>query len=96
MIGDNDLQHLMTLARIDLDPAEAEKIKIDLNAILGYFEQLASLDTEGVEELARPVHTENISREDEIRPSLSRSRALAVAVETDEGFFKVPRTVDEG
>ena len=84
----------MTLARLDLEAEEAERVKTDLNAILGYFEQLEELDTEGVEELARAIHTENVFRDDVPQPSLPRNAALSVAVETEDGFFKVPRTVD--
>ena len=95
VITDDDLQHLMTLARLELKPGEMEKVKADLNSILGYFEQLSELDTEGIEELARPIHTENVYREDIPIPPLDQTVALKVGVELEGGFFKVPRTVEE-
>lgn len=93
-ISDQDMAHLKLLARLELSQEETERLKGDLSAILGYFEQLKDLDTEGAEELARPIHTENVFREDAVLPPLSHETVMALAVEAEGGFFKVPRTVD--
>ena len=95
-ITDADMAHLKTLARIDLSAAETHSLKDDLNRILEAFEMLRALPTDGVEELARPVNSQNVFREDEVKPSLSHETAMKLAVESEEGFFKVPRTVDAG
>jgi len=94
MLSDAEMAHLKTLARLDLSEGETERLKGDLNKLLAYFEQLGDLDTEGVEELARPVPSENVFREDTPRPSLPHEEVIALATETEGGFFKVPRTVD--
>ena len=93
-ISDKEMTHLKTLARLELSPEETSGLKDDLNKILESFEQIRHLDTDNVEELARPVATQNVFREDAIVPSLSRDTALALATEEEDGFFKVPRTVD--
>lgn len=93
-ITDQEMEHLKTLARLELSTEETQGLKQDLNKILGYFEQIRDLDTEGVEELARPVASANIFREDTPRPSLPRDESLGLAVEEDDSFFKVPRTVE--
>jgi len=93
-ISDKDMAHLKTLARLELSPEETQSLKDDLNKILESFEQIRHLDTDTVEELARPVATQNIFREDKIVPPLPRDVALALATEEEDGFFKVPRTVD--
>lgn len=90
------MAHLKTLARMDLSDEETLRLKNDLNNILAAFNELSTLDTDGVEELARPLHMENVFREDKVTPPLSHNDALSIAVETEEGFFKVPRTVDSG
>ncbi|HEX7004769.1 MAG TPA: Asp-tRNA(Asn)/Glu-tRNA(Gln) amidotransferase subunit GatC [Trueperaceae bacterium] len=95
-ISDEELGHLEKLARIEVPPQERESLRDDLSRILEYFETLGELDTEGVEEMVRPVHLENVLREDEVTGSLPREVVLELAVETsEEGFLKVPRTVDE-
>ena len=93
-ISDEKMTHLKTLARLEIDPEETQHLKEDLNKILGYFEQIRMLDTQGVEELVRPTPSQNVFREDEVLPSLSQEDALSLAVEEEEGYFKVPRTVE--
>lgn len=95
-ISDSEMAHLQTLARLELRPKEARTLKQDLNRLLDYFEQIRGLDTEGVEPLARPIATENVFREDTPAPTLPTERIQALATESEEGFFKVPRTVDVG
>ena len=94
MISDKDMEHLKTLARLDMSAEETQDLKDDLNKILDYFEQIRHLDTEGIEELARPVSLHNIFRKDTVSPSLSRETVKQLANEEENGFFKVPRTVD--
>lgn len=94
MISDKDMEHLKNLARLELSTEESQRLKDDLNKILNYFEQIKALETEGIEELARPVNLHNIFREDKIRPPLAIEVVKALANETENGFFKVPRTVD--
>ncbi len=93
-ISDKEMEHLKRLARLELSPEETQELKADLNRILDYFEELRALDTEGVPELARPVSSVNVFREDVLRPGLTHEEAMALAVETEEGFYKVPRTVE--
>jgi aspartyl-tRNA(Asn)/glutamyl-tRNA(Gln) amidotransferase subunit C len=95
-ISDKDMEHLKTLARLELSAEETEALKHDLNALLGYFEQIKRLDTEGVEELARPVNVYNVFRDDTPQPSLPHEEVMKLANETEGGYFKVPRTVDTG
>ena len=96
MLSDAEMDHLKTLARLELAPAETESLKTDLNKLLTYFDRLSELDTEGVEELARPVVLSNVFREDVVHNGLGQQSAESVAVESENGFFRVPRTVDGG
>lgn len=93
-LGDEDMAHLLKLARLELAAEEAEQLKADLSRILDYFNQLAALDTEGVAPLARPIEHEGVYRDDVLGTPLPQTRALALAIEQEAGFFKVPRTVD--
>ena len=94
VISDEEMTHLKTLARLEIGPEETQGLKDDLNAILHYFEQLRALDTEGVNELVRPLPSHNVFRDDEVKPSLTQEEALGLAVEEEAGHFKVPRTVE--
>ena len=94
MISDADMTHLKNLARLSIDDGETIALKDDLNKILEAFEQLKELDTDGVEELVRPVPLHSVFREDVVKPSLPHKEAMQLATEEEDGFFKVPRTVD--
>lgn len=96
MLSDAEMEHLKTLARLELSEAETETLKGDLNRLLAYFDLLSELDTNGVDELARPVDVSNVFRDDVVQAGLESRTVQALAVETEGGFFKVPRTVDSG
>lgn len=92
---DVDMEHLQKLARLALEPEDAEALAHDVASILAYFDQLAEVDTEGVAELVRPVIPARAWREDATTRPLPRERVLELANANQEGFVQVPRTVDE-
>ena len=85
-----EVEHVARLARLALDADEKERMRSQLDAILGYVEQLRRVDTEGVEPTAHPLEVVNVWAEDEPRPCLSVEEALANAPDREEGFFRVP------
>jgi aspartyl-tRNA(Asn)/glutamyl-tRNA(Gln) amidotransferase subunit C len=48
-----------------------------------------------VEPTATVLPTDNVFREDEVRPSLPQEKALANAPDQADGFFRVPKIIDE-
>lgn len=90
------VRHLADLSRLELDEAEIERILPELRSLLAYFESLDELELEGLEELVRPIERENVLRADEPSPGLEQAEALALAPERKDGFFKLPRVVEEG
>jgi aspartyl-tRNA(Asn)/glutamyl-tRNA(Gln) amidotransferase subunit C len=90
------VRHLAQLSRLELNDEEIARIIPELRTLLGYFESLGELDLEGVEPLVRPLPSENVLRADEPAPGLSQDEALALAPEREDGFFKLPRVVEEG
>jgi len=90
------VRHLARLSRLELSDDEVERMIPELQKLLGYFESLGELDLEGVPELVRPIASENVLRADEPAPGLDQAEALALAPERHNGFFKLPRVVEEG
>ena len=90
------VRHLADLSRLELDEAEVERILPELRSLLAYFESLGELELEGLEELVRPIDSENVLRSDEPATGLEQPEALALAPERENGFFKLPRVVEEG
>ncbi|ADV63489.1 aspartyl/glutamyl-tRNA(Asn/Gln) amidotransferase subunit C [Isosphaera pallida ATCC 43644] len=82
------------LARLRLSETELERFTTQLGAILDYIDQLATLDTEGVEPLAHGIEVVNVFREDRVEPPLKRDDALANAPKRNAEAFLVPAVLD--
>lgn len=92
-VDDQTLEHLERLARLEVPAEEREGIKADLSTVLTFVAQLAGLSVgTGTPETDAP----STARPDVPRPSLGQAAALAVAPASRDGYFEVPRTLDEG
>ncbi len=89
-----DVKYVANLARIALTPDEEKKLGAQLGNILGYIEKLRELDVSNVEPTAHAVPMVNVTRADEIRPSLSHEDALRNAPRQANGLFIVPKVVE--
>lgn len=87
--------HVAELARLQLSPEESEQFTIQLNQILEYAEKLNELDTEQVEPTSHVIPISNVMREDEVKPSLPREKALANAPSQEDGMFHVPAVFED-
>ncbi len=67
MLTDQEVRHIATLARIDLDDHEKTAFKKELSSILSYIDTLESADTEGVEPLYQSAGLSHTMRADEHR-----------------------------
>jgi aspartyl-tRNA(Asn)/glutamyl-tRNA(Gln) amidotransferase subunit C len=90
-----EVEHVARLARLDIAPDEKERMRGQLDAILGYVEQLRRVDTTGIEPTAHVLPFVNVFREDEVRPSYPEDAVLANAPEPEDGQFRVPRILEE-
>jgi aspartyl-tRNA(Asn)/glutamyl-tRNA(Gln) amidotransferase subunit C len=88
------VQHVATLARLQLTGEELDRYGKTLGAILDYIAKLEKLDVTGLEPLAHAVDTANVFREDVARPGLDRFEALKNAPERTHDFFVVPKIIE--
>jgi aspartyl-tRNA(Asn)/glutamyl-tRNA(Gln) amidotransferase subunit C len=91
---DIDFKYVAHLARLSLLAEEEQKIGAQLGHILGYTEKLKEVDVSGVEPTAHAFPLVNITRPDEVRPSLSNEDALRNAPSTANGLLIVPKIVE--
>jgi aspartyl-tRNA(Asn)/glutamyl-tRNA(Gln) amidotransferase subunit C len=89
-----DVKYVAHLARLHLTPDEEKKLGAQLDGILGYIEKLKELDVAGVEPTAHAVPLVNVTRPDEVRPSLPHDDALRNAPAQAGGLFIVPKIVE--
>jgi aspartyl-tRNA(Asn)/glutamyl-tRNA(Gln) amidotransferase subunit C len=89
-----DIKYVAHLARISLTPDEEQKLGAQLGHILEYMEKLKSLDVSNVEPTAHAVPLSNVTRADEIQPSLPHDEAMRSAPKQANGLFVVPKIVE--
>ena len=85
------VEHVAALANLALTPEELPRMAHDLNAILGYVDQLSELDTADVPPMAQvseilgtqPALEGESLRKDAVKPSLDRVPVMKEAPETD-------------
>ncbi|MBI2824669.1 MAG: Asp-tRNA(Asn)/Glu-tRNA(Gln) amidotransferase subunit GatC [Planctomycetia bacterium] len=89
------VEKVSLLARLRLAPEELATMTAQLDAIVGYVEQLAELDTTAVEPMAHAVEQTNVFRPDEVRASFDRAEMLAGAPKADGQFYLVPAVLGD-
>jgi aspartyl-tRNA(Asn)/glutamyl-tRNA(Gln) amidotransferase subunit C len=88
-----EVEHVADLARLELRPGEIERITAQLDTILSYAAKLDELETENVSPTARIPGMGNVFREDEVKISLERDKALANSCCQNGETFVVPRII---
>jgi aspartyl-tRNA(Asn)/glutamyl-tRNA(Gln) amidotransferase subunit C len=91
----DDVAHLAGLARIDLSEAELDKMVGELGVILESVAKVQEVATDEVEPMSHPLPLTNVTRPDEVRPSLPVEEVLAAAPVAEEQRFSVPRILAE-
>ena len=82
------------LARIAQPEETLEKLAGELNGIMAWIEQLAEVDTDGVEPMASAVDLKLPMREDVVTEGGDPARVLANAPLSKNDFFVVPKVVE--
>jgi len=89
-----EVEHVARLARLALHNDELEALTGQMDAILGYVEQLNELNTDDILPTAHAVPMENAFRPDLVKPSLEIDAVLSNAPDSDNGCFRVPKVIE--
>ena len=89
-----DIKYVAHLARLALTAEEEQKIGAQLESVLHYVEKLKEVDVTSVEPTAHAFPLVNVTRSDEVQPSLSNEEALRNAPAKANGLFIVPKIVE--
>ncbi len=92
--SDFDVHYVAHLARLELTPEEEKTFGAQLGQVLGYIDKLKQVDVSSVEPTAHAVPMVNVTRPDEIQPSLANDEALRNAPAKANGLFVVPKIVE--
>ncbi len=82
------------LARIRVEEKDLEPMATELNAILGWVEQLSEVDTDNVAPMTSVADMQMRWRKDEISDGGYPQEVIANAPSSEEGFFAVPKVIE--
>ena len=93
-----DIDRIANLARLELQPAESERMLAQINGFFGIVEAMQSVDTAGVQPLAHPVAAiQDIVlrlREDVVSEPNHRDANQRSAPAVERGLFLVPKVIE--
>jgi len=89
-----DVQRIAHLARIEVEPHEAQAVLSQLSGIFQLIEEMQAVSTDGVEPMS---HAQNITlklREDEVTEADQRALFQSIAPQTADGLYLVPKVIE--
>lgn len=93
-VSTQDVAHLAQLSGLALTDDEQIGLRDDIAAILGYIEQLAELDTTGVEPTYQVTGLTNVWREDRVAAGPATAEQLvSLAPNHDQQTITVPKVL---
>lgn len=94
-VTEQDIKTVASLSRLKIHDDESAEVMGQLDKFLTYVENLQSIDTENIEPTTYALPMQNVFRADVVKKSLNRDLALSNAPLKEDGYFKVPRVLEE-
>lgn len=88
------VRNIAELAKLTIDDKNIPEFKKNLDNILSMFEQLAAVNTEQVEPMTNPLDATARLRADLVTEQNQRDKFQAIAPQTEDGYYLVPRVVE--
>jgi aspartyl-tRNA(Asn)/glutamyl-tRNA(Gln) amidotransferase subunit C len=89
-----EVEHIASLARLELSTEEKSRYREQLSAILDYAARLQQVDTSGILASDAVLPAGPPLRIDQVQPGLERSAALANAPQVENDQFRVPPVLE--
>jgi len=93
-IDNKTVETIARLARLKIDDNDIEKYRSDISNILALVEQMEAVDTNGIEPMTHPFDATLRLREDEVTENNQRDQFQAVAPNSQDGLYLVPKVID--
>jgi len=93
-ITPEEVHKIASLARLNLEGDELNKLTHDFNQILHFVHQIDEVDTGDTAPMGHVLGLQNSSREDQPVDSLQRQDLEQIAPEFSAGYFVVPRVIE--
>ena len=89
-----DVEYVAHLARLYLTEDEIATFQGQLDGIVGYVQQIGTLNLDGIEPTSHAVPDNNVFREDIARPGLEHDVVMDNAPRKKDGQFVVPQIIE--
>ena len=89
-----EIEKLATLSRIAIGEYTITEVSERLSSVFELVDQLQAVNTEGVEAMSHPMKATQRLREDEVSEINQREAFQAIAPDTEEGLFLVPKVIE--
>jgi aspartyl-tRNA(Asn)/glutamyl-tRNA(Gln) amidotransferase subunit C len=93
-VDQQTVKRVARLARLKVKDEDVPKLERELNAILGFIEQLNEVDVTGVEPLTSVVTMKMKMRQDAVTDGHYPAKITANAPAQEDSFFMVPKVVE--
>ena len=94
MLSLEQVRRIADLARIELAEAELAAMQHELNGIFGLVDQMAAVDTEGVEPMSHPQAEAQRLRADDVTERDRRADFQGIAPQVEDGLYLVPKMIE--
>ena len=95
-IDNSTVRKVANLARIKLDDQSSEeRLKEELNKILGWIDELKKVDTSNVKPLTHVIDDCNVVREDSAGTCIENKKFIDNCPDSFGQYIKVPRILDK-
>jgi len=89
-----EVLRIARLARVGLTDEDVDRLREQLSDILENFEALKQVDTTDVPPTAQSIPLQNVTKDDEVAPSLSQEQTLANAPRKEGEYFRVKAVLE--
>lgn len=90
----DDVKRVAHLARIEVTPDEAQQVLTKLTGIFALIEDMRRVDTQGIAPMSHAADVHLQLRDDVVTEGDQRDRFQAVAPETADGLYLVPKVIE--
>ena len=93
-ISNDEVKAIAQLARISIAASDVSEYADRLSRILGFVDQMNSVDTQGVDPIAHPLELSGRARTDEVTERDQRETFQEQAPEVENGLYLVPKVIE--
>ena len=94
MFSLDQIRRIAELARLELSAPELAAMQHELSSILALVDQMAAVDTEGVEPMSHPQAAMQRLRADAVTEPDQRAEFQAIAPQVEDGLYLVPKVIE--